>query len=232
MSVLPIHRSHSSAVSSTNQEAHRTMRKALLSIVILGALLLGALPAQAASRYEWNDPEGDATGLGGDSTGWWAYVDGVTPNDPQFDITKVTLSSDKGMFTETVSIKKVAPRTPDNSNGYYFRLHFTYAGNTYRFFVTEKSTGARFFGLYRVDNAAALPCRGCTGVIDRTKNQVIVTAPIASLAAAMRAADATKEPMKAGSKLTGLYVLAQRWVTDYTLTSDEAIAPEGVAFKL
>jgi hypothetical protein len=71
---------------------------------------------------------------------------------------------------------------------------------------------------------AEIACMKCTGVIDRTKNQVIVTAPITSLASAMG--------IKAGSKLTGLCMVAQRHVGFLSLTSDEAAAPEGLVFKV
>jgi hypothetical protein len=222
---------------------HRTMRKALLSIVILGALLLGALPAQAASRYEWSDPEGDATGLG--SGGSLAAVEHVTmrmtPNDPQFDITKVAVSSRNGVFTYAASVKALSAGKPSGSTGYFFVLAFTYAGTDYSFVVSENFYDTNEFRLWKDDvgciylicptpwprlrSGVDIPCGGCTGVIDRKKNQVIVTAPIASLTAAT-------EGMRAGSKLTGLYVLSMRRVGYSSLTSDKAAAPKGVAFKL
>jgi hypothetical protein len=212
------------------------MRKALLSIVILGALLLGALPAQAASRYEWSDPEGDATGLGlGTSLAAVEQVtmSGMTPNDPQFDITKAAVSSRKGVFTYAASVKALSAGKPSGSTGYFFVLAFTYAGEDYWFVVSENFYDANEFRLWNQSGEPAsgwtdsgdLPCGGCTGVIDRKKNQVIVTAPIASLTAAT-------EGMRAGSKLTGLYVLSQRRAGYSLLTSDEAAAPKGVAFKL
>lgn len=216
---------------------HRTMRKALLSIVILGALLLGALPAQAASRYEWSDPEGDATGLAlGTSVAAVEPVpmSGMTPNDPQFDITKAAVSSRKGVFTYAASVKALSAGKPSNSTGYFFRLAFTYAGANYWFVVSENFYDDNEFRLWNQSSGSVgsgwtedgdLPCGGCNGVIDRKKNQVIVTAPIASLTAATQG-------MRAGSKLTGLYVLAQRRVAYSLLTSDEAAAPKGVAFKL
>jgi hypothetical protein len=205
------------------------MRKALLSIVILGALLLGALPAQAASRYEWSDPEGDATGLGlGTSLAAVEHVtmSGMTPNDPQFEITKAAVSSRKGVFTYAASVKALSAGKPSGSTGYFFVLAFTYAGANYWFVVSENFYDANEFRLWNQStDSGDLPCGGCTGVIDRKKNQVIVTAPIASLTAAT-------EGMRAGSKLTGLYVLSQRRVGYSLLTSDEAAAPKGVAFKL
>jgi hypothetical protein len=156
------------------------MRKALLSIVTLGALLLGALPAQAASRYEWSDPEGDATGLG--------LGGGMTPNDPQFDIRNAAVSSRTGVFTYAASVKALSAGKPSNSTGYFFRLAFTYAGANYWFVVSENFNDANEFRLWNQSSGCRtscdLPCGGCTGVIDRKKNQVIVTAPIASLTAA------------------------------------------------
>lgn len=201
------------------------MRKALLSIVVLGALLLGALPAHAASRYEWNDPKGDATKVD--------VFAGVTPSNPQFDITKVAVSSDKGVFTYVASVKALSAGTPSGSTGYFFRFSFTYADTIYQFFVSEDVTGVKGFALWArggpkkplhlpTDNNgdAEISCVGCTGVIDRTRNQVRVTAPISSLMVIR------------GSKLTDLYVLAQRSVPGLTLTSDEAAAPAGFVFKV
>jgi hypothetical protein len=193
------------------------MRKALLSIVVLGALLLGAVPAHAANRYEWNDPGGDATNVD-------VFAD-VTPSSPQFDITKVAVSSDQGAFTYVASVKALAAGTPSGSTGHFFRFSLTYAGTIYQFFVSENVTGAKGFALWARGATAPggdreVPCVGCTGVIDRTGNQVRVTAPISSLM------------MFSGSKLTGLYVLAQRSVTGLTLTSDEAAAPEGFVFTI
>lgn len=205
------------------------MRKALLSIVVLGALLLGAVPAHATSRYGWSDPEGDATNVD--------TFAGVTPSSPQFDITKVAVSSDQGVFTYVASVKAFAAGTPSGSTGYFFRLSFTYGGKNYQFFVSEDDTGAKGFTLWArgapkepvhlpTDNHGdrELLCGGCTGVIDRTRNQVRVTAPISSLAVI--------RGFKAGAKLTGLYVQAQRTVPGLTLTSDEAAAPAGFVFKL
>ena len=193
-------------------------RSIAMTIVILGALLLGALPAQAASRYEWSDPKGDAT-----------YVDvfaNVTPSNPKFDITKVAMSSNEGVLTWAASVEALSAGTPRTSTGYFFRLAFTYAGANYEFFVSEDGVRAGFALIRRgwPNGDAEIPCGRCTGVIDRKQHQVIVTAPIASLGAATS--------IRAGSKLTGLSVLAQRQVGVLTLTSDEAYAPKNVAFEL
>jgi len=200
------------------------MRKILLTFTILGAVLLGAFPARAAS-YEFKDPEGDATGVG--------VADGVTPSDDQFDLTKVALSTEKGTFVYAASVKKLAAGTPSNSTGYYFRLSFDYAGGQYWFIVAEDVTGAKSFSLStRTTPTTTLTCKDCSGLIDRKAGKVVIKASIASLAAAMKQADATKNPLGPGAELTGFEVLAQRQAVRATLTSDTATAPAGVAFTL
>lgn len=200
------------------------MRKTLLTITVLVGLVLGAMPAHAGS-LSWIDPENDATDAGVGAA--------VTPNDPQFDITKLALSADKKLFSWNVGIKKVAAATPSNSTGYYFRLRFSYEGGAYQFIVAEDVTGAKTFTVASTaTGSAALACKDCTGVIDRKANAVIVKVPLASFAAAMKAADATKPPFATGSELTGLSVLAQRQMVRATLTSDTATAPEDAVFKV
>lgn len=205
---------------------HTSMRKAILTLTILIGVLLGALPARAAT-FEFHDPTGDATGVG-------VFVPGA-PSDDQFDITRVALTSTARTFTYAAAIKKLASGTPSNSTGYYFRLAFDYEGGRYWFVVIEATDGGTEFGLLNREEpspAVALTCIQCTGVIDREANAVIVTVPISSLAAAMKQDNPDSRPVKAGSGIDHLYVLSQRYVGPVSLTADEARAPDGVVFKL
>lgn len=191
--------------------------RALLLGTALGGLALGASgPAQAAT-LAWEDPAGDATDLG-------VGVD-LLPNDAAFDIVKVAVNNDGGVFKYEAEIPGLVAGAPTVSTGYYFRLSFSHGGAAYSFIVGDDVTGATAFSLGTVATPrVAIGCKDCKGEINREAKKVIVTAPVASMSAGFKAAEA---PAVEGSEFSTFEVVSQRRMVASTLTADTATAPEG-----
>ena len=211
------------------------MKNRLIQALVVGSaaagLLLGAFPAQAAS-ISWADPKGDATQLG--------LADGG-PNDPAFDITKVSMSNDGGTLKWSADIPGIAAGRPSLSTGYFFRFNFKHGESTYSFRVGEDLLGATSLGLAATTlGSAPLPCDKCVVKFNREAKNVALTVPIESLTKALKAQAGA--PPLAGAEWTGLSVTAQRPIqapavpgattgsTGATLTADQADAPVGTTF--
>lgn len=202
---------------------NRSVRALLVGFTAIG-LLLAAAPANAAS-LSWEDDAGDAVGLG--------LADGPF-NDPAFDITEVTIETAGDKLVWTATLPEMADGTPDLSTGYNFRFGFSHDGANYWFQVGENMLGEQSFSLAQTAaGSAALECKDCKAAIDRERTAVAIEAPLASLDAAFKEAEAAGT---SGAEWTTLFVIAQRKVgspvtpTGATLTADTADAPEGAAF--
>lgn len=198
------------------------LAKGLVAGLAGAALVLAALPAQAGT-FTWTDPAGDATEIG--------VADGV-PNDAAFDVTEVKMDSSGGKLSWSAKVPDVASGQPTLSSGYYFRFWFTHDGKDFQFIVAEDVTGAKTFSMSTVGTPSVTltdACKNCKGEINREGKAVQIEAPLASLDAAMKLAEAG--PV-AGKDFTGLEVLAQRRMVAATLTADTAAAPEGATFTV
>ena len=205
-----------------------TMKNRLIQALVVGlaaaGLLLGAFPAQAAS-ISWADPKGDATQV--------SAADGA-PNDPAFDITKVSMSNDGGTLKWSADMPGITAGRPTLSTGYYMRFYFTHGGTTYSFRAGEEITGATSLLLSATATGSALlPCDKCLVKFNREAKNVALTVPVASLTKALKAQAGS--PPLAGAEWTGLYVVAQRPISapgagGATLTADQADAPVGTSF--
>lgn len=197
---------------------NRSVRALLVGFTAIG-LLLAAAPANAAS-LSWEDPEGDATGV--------AVADGPI-HDPAFDITKVSMETVDGKLVWTAELPDMAAGRPTLSTGYYFRFAFTHAAVNYWFIVGEDPLGAQNFSLSATATGGAkMECKDCKAEINREAKAVIITAPLATLDADFKKADA---PKVSGSEWSKLYVIAQRRMVAATLTADTADAPEGAIIQ-
>ncbi|HUR50193.1 MAG TPA: hypothetical protein VMY88_11785 [Acidimicrobiales bacterium] len=207
---------------------NRVLRALLLGTAI-GGLVIGALPAQAAT-VSWTDDKDDAVGAG-------------LPNEPGYDIQTVKLSNDGGNFTWELGVPGLADGTPMLSTGYNFRMNFTHGETAFRFAISENILGEQTFSLAPTTGAtpvppAALECEKCEGKIDREAKKVVFTAPLASLDKAFKSVEA---PGVAGQEWTALSVVSNRPfgipnpggalpVTGVVQESDEALPPEGTTF--
>ncbi len=200
---------------------NRFVRAAALGLAV-AAFLAASAPAQAGS-LKWKDDAGDATGLG--------LVDGG-PHDPAFDITEVAMDSSSGKLEWSAKVPDVTTGQPTLSSGYYFRFYFTHEGKEMYFVVGEDVTGAKTFSMSTSETPAislTAACKDCKGEINRESKSATISAPIASLDAAMKVAGVG--PV-AGKEITALEVLAQRRMVAATLTADTATAPEGATFTV
>lgn len=202
---------------------NRFTRTLLVGFTAVG-LLFAASPANAGS-LTWKDDAGDAVGLG--------LVDGPI-HDPQFDITEVTIETAGDKLVWTAVVPEMADGTPDLSTGYNFRFGFTHDGANYWFQVGENMLGEQSFSLNPTATGSdPVECEDCKAAIDRESTAVTIEAPLASLDAGFKVAEA---PPTAGAEWTTLFVIAQRKVgspatpTGATLTADTADAPEGAVF--
>lgn len=224
-----------------NQMKPNLLRSVLLATAI-GAVALGGVPAQAAA-LSWSDPAGDATGLD-------IYGVGTSmPSNDALDIVSSTLSSDGSTLSWAVKLRDLPDRGyPDEVSGFVFRLGFTWENRHYEFRVSESGSpwslpGANGFGFwYSTDSSATrkvlfgqsyVICQGCTGVIDRDTDSVIVSAPVTGMAEGLRFSQLTSAAFGKGVQLTGISVMAQRHIaTTLTATADIAALPEESTFTV
>ncbi len=200
---------------------NRAVRALLVGFTAIG-LLLAASPANAAS-LSWQDPEGDAKGLG--------LADGPA-DDPAFDIKKVTIETVGDKLVWLAEVPKMPAGRPTLSTGYNFRFGFTHSAANYWFQVGENALGEVTFSLAPTAvGAAAMECKDCKAKMNRERKAVAIEAPMASLDAAFKKAGAS--PVS-GAEWSKLFVIAQRRVgspavvnSGATLTADTADAPEG-----
>ncbi|MBW3537218.1 MAG: hypothetical protein KY395_05525 [Actinobacteria bacterium] len=198
---------------------NRSVRALLVGFTAIGVLLAGS-PANAAS-LTWEDEAGDAKDL--------AIGTDALPNDPAFDITKVTIETVDGKLVWTAELPEMAAGRPTYSTGYYFRFAFTHAAVNYWFIVGEDPLGAQNFSLSATATGGAkMECKDCKAEINREAKAVIIEAPMATLDADFKKAEA---PPVSGSEWSKLYVIAQRRTGVFTLTADTADAPEGAIIQ-
>ncbi|HUR48074.1 MAG TPA: hypothetical protein VMY88_00895 [Acidimicrobiales bacterium] len=162
------------------------MRRTLTTVVSLLAalgLLIGASPARAG-EFAWTDPEGDATGLGAEST--------PRPPDPELDISKVTYVADGKALNVTWNLTKAAG-DPVGSLGRDFDFYFTHDDHKYAvgaqlpaFPLDGSATGGNGLvsGPLMTNNdgaqAVQIPC-GCKLRIDDKRNTITFTIGYADL---------------------------------------------------
>ena len=202
----------------------RVLRALLLGSAV-GGLMLGSLPAQAASA-SWEDPAGDAKQSGAEPLG----APEVLSSNPVMDITKVTISSDGAALGYEVAVPEMAEGNPHATYTYLFRLYFTVGESEFHFRVGESPLGEPVF-TFRDPDGAVTDCKDCTGTIDREAKRVVVKAPLAAISAAFKAAEVADSA--AGQSITAGEVLAQRDMAgQITLTADTATAPEGFSLTI
>lgn len=205
--------------------------RALLLGAALGGLVLGAMPAQAAS-VSWEDPKGDAK-------------DHANLHNDAFDITTVKLSNDGGAVKFEITVPGLVAGRPTAATGYTFRLKFFYEETEFRLQVNEDLQGKTTANLgmivttLPVATTTILPCAKCEGKLDREKKTVFFSAPIADLDKAFQSA---KKPALAGKEWTKLIAVGMRQAA-LPLTpgstpsdglrweTDPAPAPEGTVLK-
>ena len=168
--------------------------RALLLGAALGGLVLGAMPAQAAS-LSWDDPKDDATDHG-------------NLQNSAFDITSVKLSNDGGVVKLEIAVPGMVAGRPTAATGYTFRLKFKYADSDFRLQVNENLQGATSVNLGLVGTTTTVyTCDKCVGKIDREKKTVFFSAPVASLESGFKSAG---KPALAGKEWTNLIAVGMR----------------------
>lgn len=192
-----------------------------------------SLPGHAAEGATFADPAGDASEL----------PVAVAPlADPALDLLKVTISSDGKAVFFTAHVTAVGmPRT---GNGQHVGFRFEYMEHPFDISLVDDATGYRAASLRDTDTSPPtnLACGLCLATFDKKTNTVTYKAPIASLSAGMRKADAKLKPFEKGARLTTLSAVtaaARGFGRDgvghgYTTTpyADTATAPEKLVFTL
>lgn len=196
------------------------MRKILLPFVIIAGLFFGAMPAQAGN-LSWNDPAGDAS-----------IEKGVIPSDDAVDILKTTVHTNAKSLQWNLKLKKAVEGNPSGSVGYFFIFEFAYNDALYNIRVAETVAAKEVTFRKDASGEQNRECKDCKYKFDRKASVVSVEAPIASLAEAIKGADAKAEPFKAGSTITKLLVNSYRGYIGISLRADDAPAPEGTEFKI
>ena len=194
------------------------MRKALLTITVLAALVLGAMPSQAAS-LSWTDPADDAVVV-------------AEPSEGTLDIVKTSISTDATKLNWSMTLKAGSDGNPSMSFGYFFVFEFSHSDVLYDLRVKE-DVAAKTITL-RADETGAmdLPCKDCKYKFDRKAKVVSIEVPIASLAAAIKGHNADAAPFGKGTKVTGLLTEAFRSFVGISLRADDAPAPEATEFTI
>lgn len=162
------------------------MRRAFTALgvaVLVTSLILGGSPARAA-EFSWTDPEGDATGLGAEST--------PRPPDPELDISKVAYVADGKHLNVSWKLTKAAG-DPAGSLGRDFDFYFTHDDHKYAvgaqlpaFPLDGSATGGNGLvsGPLMTNNdgaqAVQIPC-GCKLRIDSKTNVITFTVSYADL---------------------------------------------------
>jgi hypothetical protein len=168
--------------------------RALLGVIAAAALIVGAIPARAAS-LAWEDPKGDATDHG-------------NLQNSAFDVTSVKLSNSGGFVKFELTVPGMVTGRPTAATGYTFRLKFKYADSEFRLQVNENLLGQTSVNLGLVGTTTTVyPCDKCEGKIDREKKTASFSAPIASLEAGFKSAG---KPPLAGKEWTDLIAVGMR----------------------
>lgn len=209
---------------------NRVLRAVLLGAA-LGGLVLGAMPAQAAS-LAWEDPKDDA-------------ADHANLQNAAFDVTSVKVSNDGGAVKFEIAVPGLVAGRPTAATGYTFRMKFMYAESEFRLQVNEDLQGKTTANLGIIDKTLPvsitriLTCEKCEGKIDREKKAAFFSAPVADLDKAFQSA---KKPALAGKEWTNLIAVGMRQAA-LPLTpgstpsdglrweTDPAPAPEGTTLK-
>jgi len=194
--------------------------RALVVGVAAAGLLLGALPAQAAS-VNWVDPADDA------------QLE-VEPSEAALDILKTEVSSDGKNLVWRSTIKKLAAGNPSLSLGYMFSLDFN-LGETEKFTIRLTEDPLNKNVRFRTDNAgttASFTCDKCKGAINREGSFVTVTAPIDQIAALTKTSFPKAAPFGPGTKLDKLVSSGWRSFAGSYLRADDSPAPEGTEFTI
>ena len=212
----------------------------LLVAVLAAGLIAGVAGGPAnAGTLEWTDPADDAKDFGN-------AKNTPLPSDPSVDVTKVTMASDAKNLTWAIHINKLA-EAPSIAPGYFFRFNFDYSGQGFAFRIAKDPQGEVVQFRSQTDLVGFnLPCDKCEAKYDLAANKIVLTVPIASMAAGMAASDVTEScpgcreippgdplpPLKAGAEFSGLEVIAQYYYVRTTQTADIATAPDGSLFVL
>lgn len=195
------------------------MRKVLLPLVVVAGLLLGALPAQAAT-LSWKDAEKDAVTQSG------------LPNEPTLDLLTSTITTTATKLQWKATLANVAETNPPQSLGYFFVFSFMYNDVTYDIRVRE-DVAMKTVAVRKVETGAQdVQCKDCKYVIDRKAKAVSIDVPLESIAAAVKQIDAKAPPFKSGVKVSGLLVNSYRSLVGVFLRADTAPAPDGTEFTI
>lgn len=230
----------------SGRRGHSLLRP-VVALLAVGLIASVAAPARAGDA-SWDSPAGDATEFFTkefrDDAGLSA-VPGNTPL-PSNDALDVIHNSLKTVDAEVVWRVKVKqmPATgyPPHSSGYFFRMSFTFGDEQFQFRVGEDITAPAThfsfrtrgrFEMYRGSRNVVLECAGCTGAIDRKTSSIIITAPIASIAAGIKKQFPDLPAFGPGAELTRLEAKAQRWMgASLMVTADTAKAPAELVYEV
>lgn len=202
---------------------NRALRALAIGLALGGFVLSSAMPANAGS-LTWKDPAGDATDAGAGAA--------VLPNDPAFDVTASTVSTDGGNLEWSIDIPGMPAGRPTLSTGYNIRFAFTHDGVTYWFKAAEDLSGATTIALSATAtgsaNLAACTAK-CKLKFNREAKKVVVTMPLDALDAALKEAGG---PPASGGSWSNIYVIVQRPIGapvagGVTLTADRTDPPAG-----
>jgi len=165
-------------------------------------LLAVAVPSIAAPKKKapppvcnlLTDPKGDATDV--------SLAEGVGPNSPALDILSADIATDATNLTAVLRVDKLSKSDSTSPLGNAWYVYFTGSGPELYVSAIVTPTGESFSAGYVETTRTSLGA--VTGVFDVNKSEIRITAPLAIFA--------TQSAIKAGSKLTSLSALTQRYV--------------------
>lgn len=164
--------------------------------VALGAAVVLSVPSHAAVKPSCNlvlDVKGDADqGLFSSSS------------QPAWDIVSADVATDKTNLTTVIRVDKLSKSVSDDPGGSQWRFDFQVDGVKLFTQATSTPFGDKFTIGYTDTTSHAFAASGATGVFDTAKNEVRVTAPLASTV--------SKATIKTGTKLTDLGASAGDYV--------------------
>jgi hypothetical protein len=163
--------------------------RSLVAAAAIAPLLLGAGAAHAAKPKPKPKPvcnliadaKGDATGTGFGNNG---------PNDPALDIVSADLATDATRLTAVIRVAALAGSTDTAPTGRGYDVTFSVKGTTFAVRGVLSPAGDRWYD------------GNGTGVVDKAKNEIRITVPLAKFSVAIKPNDV----------LTGLKANTWRYV--------------------
>lgn len=199
------------------QSVRLSMCLAAVASVLTAGVATAAAPGVACSLV--TDKVGDGTGF--------VFTDrDYLPNDPNVDLVSGDIASDAKKITAVIRTSALELSDASAPTGRTYYANFTVnAVKLYLAVAMDGSGEGTFTGGYIDTTRKSLG--GATGVIDTKAKEVRITAPVSLFAA--------QASLKAGTEITDLNLLAQRYIGNRSVggvTPSADAAEGGKAYKV